>query len=635
MGIPRWLKDDWRGWVLALVLVLGLGVAFGLVRTVNGSNVARDRAIERRSHSFEVMVLTRSVGESLARAEAALGRFVISGDKLLGVRYERDWARANRQIAMLRHLVIDNPPQRRRVEALRRAYAERSDELSRIALFSNYARHNQSLSAYYDARDSAALARIETLMEELTAGERALLDTRSVEMDATVVRTNRLAGALLVAGLALLAVGLFFGWSLVQAIRARKAADAEAADERARAIELEAAVVTATASLIAEQGERAAAEARLAQAQKMEAIGQLTGGIAHDFNNMLAVVLGSVELARRHAGDNAQTVRHLDLATEGANRAAALTRQLLAFAREEALAPEPLDPGALVAGMAPLLDRTLGDAVRIETRREHGDWAIWADRHQLENALLNLAVNARDAMDGRGTLTITTATITLEPEQVGACTGGDHVAISVTDSGHGMTPEVQARVFEPFFTTKPVGKGTGLGLSQVFGSVRQMGGDITIASAPGRGTTVTLYLPRHVAAPPAQIATDEGCTIVSGARGLDILVVEDDPRVLKTTVAALGELGHRPVPCADPLAANAALRDMASVDLVLSDVVMPGRTGPEVVAALRAERPALKALFVTGFASDLDEGALGGEHVLRKPFTLAALEAAVADAAGG
>ncbi|HTG38982.1 ATP-binding protein [Sphingomonas sp.] len=633
--VPRWLRDDWRGWVVALVLVLGLAVAFGLFRTVIDSNAARDRAIERRSHSFEVLILTESLGGSMARAEASLGRFVISGDKRLGVLYERDWSLARRQIARLERLVRDNPAQARQVEGLARAYADRGTELARVALFSNYARHNQALTAYYEARDSASLRRIQTSMRALAVTERQLLDRRSVALDATVARTNRLAGGLLAIGFMLLALGAFFGWSLIQAIAARKAADAEAADERARAAELEAAVATATASLIAEQGERAAAETRLAQAQKMEAIGQLTGGIAHDFNNMLAVVLGSIELARRHVDGSQTVLRHLDLATEGADRAAALTRQLLAFARVEPLAPEAVDPHALIAGMVPLLDRTLGDGVRIETQSGHRDWMIWADRHRLENALLNLAVNARDAMEGRGQLTITLAAVALNQGQVGNCTAGDHVAIAVTDTGHGMSDDVQARVFEPFFTTKPVGKGTGLGLSQVFGTVQQMGGEIAIDSAPGRGTTVTLYLPRQTGVTSTAPAGDDPHRDTGSRAGLDILVVEDDPRVLRTTMAALGELGHRPVACNDPLAADAALDGMANVDLILSDVVMPGRTGPEVVSALRARRPMVRALFVTGFAGDLDEGTLGGERVLRKPFTLDALEAAVIEAAGG
>jgi CheY-like chemotaxis protein len=259
---------------------------------------------------------------------------------------------------------------------------------------------------------------------------------------------------------------------------------------------------------------------------------------------------------------------------------------------------------------------------------------VRADRHQLENALLNLAVNARDAMDGRGVLSIATRGVTLAQGEVGHAAPGDYVAIAVTDDGHGMDAAVQARVFEPFFTTKPAGKGTGLGLSQVFGTIRHLGGEVAIRSAPGEGTTITLYLRREPLAPPTDPPHPDIDDDDEPDRPLDILVVEDDPRVLRATVGALGELGHRPVACADPLAAADAAAAMPSVDLVVSDVVMPGRTGPEMVAGLRRARPDLRVLFVTGFAGEIGDDALGGEHVLRKPFTLAALGAAVAAARG-
>ncbi|PCD04750.1 kinase [Sphingomonas spermidinifaciens] len=629
------MPEDWRGWVLAFVLVLGIGTTFGLVQTVVDANAARDGAIERRSHSFEVVILARSLGENLAQAEAALGRFVISGDRQLGVRFARDWAQAGRQIGLLDRMVRDNVLQRARVTALRRAYAARGRELSVIAAGAADDRPDPAITAFYDARDSLALRRIDDLLGQTIAAERLLLDARSIELDATIARSNRLAGGLLLLGVALTAIGLFFGWHLVQAIAERRAAADEADAERARAAELEAAVDAATASLRAEQVERAAAEAQLNQAQKMEAIGQLTGGIAHDFNNMLAVVLGGIELARRHVPDDPAVRRHLDHAAEGGQRAAALTRQLLAFARAEPVAPEAIDPPALIEGMTPLLDRTLGDAIRIEVAGDARGWSVWADRHQLENAILNLAVNARDAMEERGTLTIAARAMTLAAGQIGGCAAGDYVAFCITDTGHGMTPEVQARVFEPFFTTKPVGRGTGLGLSQVFGTVRRFGGEIGIESAPGRGTTVTLYLPRHHHTAEAVAAVPEDAPSEAPTTGRDILVVEDDPRVLRSVVAALGELGHRPVSCDDPAKAADALIAMPSVDLVLSDVLMPGVTGPEMVSGLRRHRPDLRVLYMTGFAGDLDEDALGRDPVIRKPFTLAVLGDAVSAAAGG
>jgi CheY-like chemotaxis protein len=349
---------------------------------------------------------------------------------------------------------------------------------------------------------------------------------------------------------------------------------------------------------------------------------------------MLAVVLGGLELAKRNLSDAVRAGRYIDSATEGAHRAAALTRQLLAFSREEALKPEPLDPGKVIAGMSDLLDRTLGDAISVSVLDGAEDWRIHADRHQLENALLNLAVNARDAMAGRGALTIAAGTIALAQNAIGGCNAGEHVTIAVTDTGCGMTPDVIERAFEPFFTTKPVGKGTGLGLSQIFAFVRQSDGEIAIRSIPDEGTTVTLYLPRFGAQReredvPAPTPADEQQPQYAGLR---ILVVEDDPRVLVATLGALEELGHHATGCDDPLAAPALLDADLLLDLVVSDVLMPGRTGPEMIAALDPRHAHLAVLFVTGFAGDAAAIDFGGRHVLRKPFTLAGLERAIAEA---
>ena len=375
------------------------------------------------------------------------------------------------------------------------------------------------------------------------------------------------------------------------------------------------------------------AQDALRQSQKLEAVGQLTGGIAHDFNNLLAVVLGGLELARRNIGqDPAGSLRHIDSATEGANRAAALTRRLLAFSREDAPAPEQIVPAALVSGMSDLLDRTLGDAVTLVAQDNGQGWRVRADRTQLENAVLNLAVNARDAMNGRGVLTIVTGTTTLHAGAIGQCQAGDYVTLAVADTGCGMTPDIVERVFEPFFTTKPVGKGTGLGLSQVFALVRQLGGEIGIASQPGFGTTVTLYLPRDrtqpvVAAPAAVVAQ----AVAAGP--LSVLVVEDDPRVLAATMGALEELGHHAVACDDPLAAPALLQRHRDIDLIISDVLMPRQTGPEMIAELGPRHPHIAVLFVTGYAGDGGEAGDFGNHVvLRKPFTLSGIEAAIAAA---
>ena len=328
---------------------------------------------------------------------------------------------------------------------------------------------------------------------------------------------------------------------------------------------------------------------------------------------------------------------------DGANRAAALTRRLLGFARAEPLLPEALDAGALIRAMSELLERTLGERIVVETRIAADAWPVWVDPLQLENALLNLAVNARDAMDGAGTLTIAVDNVVLAPGEIGEAAAGDHVRIAVTDTGCGMTAKVQERVFEPFFTTKPVGKGTGLGLSQIFGFVRQSEGDVVIRSAPGEGTTVSLYLPRGkaltiAAAEPVMPAQAPTLLIpvrhrAAPAGAEPVLIVEDDPRVRIATGDAIAELGYAPITCANGAEALALLDSRTDIRLMISDVVMPGMTGPELCATVRQRHPHVGIVFVTGYAGEAgDGGELEGETVLRKPFTVMALERAVTGA---
>jgi signal transduction histidine kinase/ActR/RegA family two-component response regulator len=430
---------------------------------------------------------------------------------------------------------------------------------------------------------------------------------------------------------------------VIHAVTLGRQADRAAEVEAHRAGALEQAVAMRTrelreanAQLLAEAETRAAAEAQLRQAQKMEAVGQLTGGIAHDFNNMLAVVVGGLDLARRrltHSPD--EVARHIDNAMEGANRAAALTRRLLAFARAEPLLPEGIVPATLIAGMSDLLDRTLGERIRVETRLAVSSWMIWCDPSQLENAILNLAVNARDAMDGEGRVVVATSDVTLRDGEIGEARGGDYVRIAVSDEGCGMTADVIERVFEPFFTTKPVGKGTGLGLSQVFGFAHQSAGEVWIDSTPAKGTTVCLYLPRHSAAASTVVADPEEGRLASpeDAEHATILVVEDDARVRNATVEALAELGHRPIAVSSGAEALTELAARSDIRLILSDVVMPEMTGPELIARAAPLYPHIAVLFVTGYVGEAaDSGTLAGRDVLRKPFTVRGLEVAVANA---
>ncbi len=617
----------WRTITLVVMGLLGVAVAIALIVTLGQANSERERAQKLRSHSYDVMVLARTLSATIARSEAALGRYVISADRQLGQLYFDDWRLAGDQIDRIERLTADSSEQRRRIERLRRAYEVRGEELSLTALSTTYGKNDQALARYYQARKAPALEEINTLLDQIIRRERFLLEKRTEAAMTTVAQAGRAARVLSLFGAALVLGAIALGWLTLTAIGEKALAQTQADAEHRRAEELSLAVAEATEALRAQ-------EARLRQVQKMEAVGQLTGGIAHDFNNMLAVVIGGLELAKRGLAMGADVTRHLDSATEGANRAAALTRQLLAFARERAINPEPVVIGTLVAGMRDLFDRTLGDGISILIHDRSDGGKVRADRVQFENTLLNLAVNARDAMDGRGTLTITLSGVALT-EPRGACDAGDYLGIAVADTGQGMSAAVLERVFEPFFTTKPVGKGTGLGLSQVFAFARQQGGDIEIASREAQGTTVTLLLPLCGEESVAPVATPVEIVMPAAPATLRVLVVEDDPRVLRATTGAIEELGHVALPCDDPLAAPAMMA-ANDIGLIVSDVLMPGRTGPEMVAALDPAHAQVPVLFVTGFAGETGKGIdLGGHRVLRKPFTLAALERAIGEATSG
>ncbi|MET0308084.1 MAG: ATP-binding protein [Sphingomonas sp.] len=624
---------NWRMLLLAMLSLLGVGVLAALIVIQQTTDRERDEAIALQQHTFEVVIRANQLSGAISNAEAALGRYVVSADPELGRQYADQWARARDQLVKLRQLTSDNPRQQAQIADLQRAFDARGKELSETALYSAYKRHSDAWGSYYRVRTSDARQHVETMLQRVVELERGILRDRTkaaadlIENSSFATRVLTAFGVLIVLGAVLL------GWLAIAAQGDRAMADAEARLERERSAELREAVAEATAQLRAEAREREQAEAQLRQIQKMEAVGQLTGGIAHDFNNMLAVVLGGLELAKRHLhsrGPDAQ--RHIESAMDGANRAAALTRRLLAFSRAEPLLPEGVEAGTLVTGMSDLLDRTLGGAISVKTVDTGSGWRIWVDRHQLENALLNLAVNARDAMDGRGKLTISTGGRTLAEHEVGESLAGDYVTIAVRDTGCGMTPEVVDRVFEPFFTTKPVGKGTGLGLSQIFGFVRQSGGEIGIETAPGQGSTVTLYLPRYLGEVESASADVAAEAPAPHTEGLDILVVEDDPRVLSATLGALKELGHRTTGCSDPFAAPAVLAGLGPVDLILTDVLMPGQTGPEMIAAMEGRLDGVAVLFVTGFTGETDADLLRGRSVLRKPFTMAALGRAIDEA---
>jgi two-component system, NtrC family, sensor kinase len=397
-------------------------------------------------------------------------------------------------------------------------------------------------------------------------------------------------------------------------------------------------VLRRTRRLYAETDQRLAAEAALRQAQRLEAVGHLTGGVAHDFNNLLTIILGNLGAAKSQLGQwsdaaHAQVSRRVDSALHGAARASTLTKRLLAFARQTPLRPAAIDVNRLLAGLSDFLHRTLGEDVALEIVGAAGLWPAEADAAELEAALLNLAVNARDAMPDGGKLTIETSNAYLDDaycRREADLKPGQYVLIAVSDTGSGMPKDVMEHAFEPFFTTKDSGQGTGLGLSQVYGFVKQLGGHVKIYSERGEGTTVKVYLRRHPAdLPVARPAAGEPA---QGGSGECVLVVEDDPDVRDYVVEALAGLGYDVLQAGDAEQALQVLRRHKTVNLLLTDVIMPGKNGRKLAEEARAQNPSLKVLYMTGYSRNaiVHQGRLDPDvELIQKPLTSEQLAAAV------
>ncbi|MCW2290748.1 MULTISPECIES: PAS domain S-box protein [Pseudomonas] len=372
------------------------------------------------------------------------------------------------------------------------------------------------------------------------------------------------------------------------------------------------------------------AEEKLRQSQKMEAVGQLTGGLAHDFNNLLAGISGSLELLgiRVAQGRLSDIDKYMAAAQGAAKRAAALTHRLLAFSRRQTLDPQPTDVNRLMTGMSDLIQRTVGPSIAVETVGAAGLWTALADASQLENALLNLCINARDAMPDGGRITIETANRWMDRDvaRTHDIPEGQYLSLSVTDTGTGMSPEVIAKAFDPFFTTKPIGQGTGLGLSMIYGFAKQSGGQVRIHSTLGQGTTISIYLPRYH----GDASEDRSEAITTSASlpetGETILVVDDEPTVRMLLTDVLSDLGYAVVEAADSVAGLKVLRSNVQIDLLITDVGLPGgMNGRQMADAGREIRPSLKTLFITGYAENaaIGNGHLGpGMQVLTKPFAV-------------
>ena len=445
-----------------------------------------------------------------------------------------------------------------------------------------------------------------------SAGQRIGTVVYEVEREGV---SRRLTRYVILAALAVLAALVIATLGIAQAALHR--ANRELG-ERAEAL-------TQSNELLAEQIEqRAKAEDQLRQSQKMQALGQLTGGIAHDFNNLLTVIQGSADILTRDELAEEKRKRFAKAIVQAAENAAVLTSQLLAFARRQPLKPELVDLSQLVAGMTELLDRTMGERIRIETRLDRAACPVTVDRNQLQSAILNIASNARDAMPGGGTLSIAVSYV--------SSPGGEPMAaIAISDSGTGMDAETSSRIFEPFFTTKTTGKGTGLGLSQVYGFATQSGGEVLVESSPGAGTTITILLPCSDSGQAAE--PEPGAAEIARQPSAKILVVEDNVEVGQFAETLLSELGHS-VTLATSGEDALDLTRIRDFDVVFSDVVMPGMGGLRLAERLAQEKPDLPVILATGYSQEIAQSGSGGRPVILKPYRLATLSEALADAIG-
>ncbi len=573
----------------------------------------QERAFGWVQHTLEVQNRLGTVLSELQDAETGQRGYLLTRQPAFLTPYESAVGRIDADMAGLGAAIADNPEQRAAMMTLRGLSRQRLAIL-REGLARAAAGRDVGVTDI-ELLDSGrqVMDRIRLVVAEMRTRETALLArrTRAAEREGAIMVVTLLGSAI-----ASLGLGVF----VFRDGRRRVEAANQARD----------ALAFTNDQLRAEAASRQDAESQMRQMQKMEAVGQLTGGIAHDFNNMLAIVLGSLDLAKRRlvkAPERAEAC--IDNAIEGAERAAQLTGRLLAFSRQQPLAPKVLDVNKLVGGMSELLRRSIGEDVRVETVLAGGVWRAYADPGQLENAILNLCVNARDAMDGGGRLTVETANAHLDDayaDQHSEVDAGQYVMVSITDTGAGMPPEVIERAFDPFYTTKEVGKGTGLGLSQVHGFVKQSGGHVKIYSEIGVGTTVKLYLPRSLSA--AETAEGEAAAPVNLPRaqaGEIIFVVEDEAGVRHLTVDALRDLGYTVVQASDGSQALAGIGLQPRIDLLFTDIIMPGMTGRQLADAARQARPDLKVLYTTGYTKNaiVHNGVLDADVAfLPKPFTI-------------
>jgi signal transduction histidine kinase len=555
------------------------------------------------AHTYDVILTARALERTIKEAEQRQRSLLLTGAPSDMVAYRAAIFEVPEALARLKRMTADNAEEKRRLPNLEYQVKIRLAALQRTADILESKGRDAALRAFRadPGLDATTMRAIDGLVQSTVDAETSLLKERT-KRAAQDERETALEGlAATVLGVAIILLGtalLYYGYS-----------------ERVR-----------------QQTALEQTRAALAQSQKMEALGQLTGGIAHDFNNLLTVIIGSIEtLQRRLAAGELDVGRFVDAARRSAERAASLTARLLAFARRQALDPKPLDPNKLVAGVVDMLQRSLGERLQVEAVLAGGAWWINADQNQLESAVLNLILNARDAMPHGGKLTIETGNVHLDDAYARAheeLAPGHYAMIAVSDNGVGMTPEVIAKAFDPFFTTKQPGHGTGLGLSQVYGFIKQSGGHIKIYSEVGQGSTVKLYLPRLQTLTAAEIVA-ESQPAPAGSVKESILVVEDDPDVRAFAEQALSELGYRVLIAADAASALRVLEHAPRIDLLFTDVGLPnGVNGRQLADEARRRWPALKVVFTTGYARNaiIHQGRLDpGVELVAKPFTQADL----------
>jgi signal transduction histidine kinase len=597
------------------------GIALGFAVLALASYMTVHAEYQRREagawlrHTLRVQSDLYQLYGLLQAAESSQRGFMITQDE----RYLEACTEATRTLPgvldKLSERVRDNPRQLEALAEMRPLLGERLQIIEQTVANTRANRVDQAVQLVKSGRGKALMDRLRVIIDKMIENEKNLLEARERDVDTASGQFDAAAWGL---GGIIFALGAF---SLLNAQKQMSALQASRDSLKA-----------AYDQLIGETTRREALESQLRQSQKLEALGHLTGGIAHDFNNMLGVIVASLHLLRRKlAGADGEYSQLIDSAMDGADRAAAMVRRLLAFSRRQPLSPRPLDPNKFVSSISDMVRRALGEKIELETVLAGGLWSTKIDQHELESAVVNLAVNARDAMPNGGKLTIETANCYLDDAyaaQYADLKPGQYVMIAITDTGEGMPPDVIAQAFDPFFTTKPAGKGTGLGLSQVHGFVKQSGGHIKIYSEPGHGTCIKLYLPRfnqaevhaEISMPPPR-----PLDLPLGRADELVLIVEDDDTARRVTAQGVRELGYSVLEAENGRAAIEIIRRRADIDLMITDVVMPDMDGARLAREAVFRRHSLQVLFTTGYTRNaiVHNGVLDpGVKLLTKPFSL-------------